>query len=101
MNTAVSELRNETDVAFQVESDQPETILVVDDSLVDARLAAAIIRNHFGLRVLFAKDGLQALEILELERPAAVVTDLLMPRLDGLELVHEVCKRLPHTPVIL
>src|SRR5256885_1826663 len=82
-------------------ADDRGTILVVDDSPIDSRLAAGIIRKKLGLNVIFAADGVEALEALQLQCPSAVLTDLLMPRMDGLELVHEICKRSPHTPVIL
>ncbi len=84
---------------------QPEqekgTILVVDDSPIDARLAGGVLRKALGLNVIFAADGIEALEAIQLQRPTAVLTDLMMPRMDGLELVHEVCKRFPHMPVVL
>src|SRR4051812_32296038 len=101
MDVAVTEAPFEAAVRSQGEQDTPDTILVVDDSPIDARLAASIVRKHLGLRVIFAGDGVQALEAIHLERPVAVLTDLLMPNMDGLELVHEVCKRYPQIPVIL
>ena len=41
-----------------------------------------------GYRVITARDGQEALEIIERESPAVIVTDILMPRLDGFNLVH-------------
>ena len=41
-----------------------------------------------GYRVLTARDGQEALEIIEGEPPALIVTDILMPRMDGFNLVH-------------
>ena len=41
-----------------------------------------------GYRVITARDGQEALELIERERPAVIVTDILMPRLDGFNLVH-------------
>jgi CheY-like chemotaxis protein len=76
-------------------------ILVVDDSPVDARLAAGIISKRLGLQAVYAHDGVEALTVLAREKPVLVLTDLLMPRMDGLELVDEICNRSPETPVIL
>jgi len=57
-------------------------ILVVDDDERSARLAAATLAN-VGLRAVTAHDGLAALALARVERPAAVVLDLVMPHLDG------------------
>ena len=75
-------------------------ILVVDDSLFDQRLACACIAD-LGFTPIYANNGRVALAVLERERPDAVVTDLQMPEMDGLELVQQVCRRFPTVPVIL
>ncbi len=75
-------------------------ILVVDDSPFDQRLAGACI-SEMGITPIYAANGREALAVLERERPDAVVTDLQMPEMDGLELVQEVCQRFPTVPVIL
>jgi len=79
----------------------PATILVVDDSALDRRLAGALIAKDPSLKVVYAKDGLEALAEIERERPAAVVTDLQMPGMNGLELVEAVRKRYPALPIVL
>jgi CheY-like chemotaxis protein len=76
-------------------------VLVVDDSAIERRLATRLIESSNGLTVLTAADGHQALEIIERERPAVVLTDLQMPQLDGLALVKEVRRAYPDIPVIL
>src|SRR5436305_6044686 len=84
---------NPTDIA--------DTILVVDDSPIDAKIAANLIQKRLGLKVLFAGNGVEALEVLTLQQPALVLTDLVMPEMDGLELVGKVRQRHPHLPVVL
>lgn len=79
----------------------PATILVVDDSALDRRLAGALIAKDPSLKVVYAKDGLEALAEIERERPAVVVTDLQMPGMNGLELVEAVRKRYPALPIVL
>ena len=88
-----------TEVAETIEShpespttDEQDTILVVDDSPIDSRLAAGIIRKKLGLQVIFAGNGHEAMEAIRLQSPSAVLTDLLMPEMDGLELVHEIVR---------
>jgi two-component system chemotaxis response regulator CheY len=68
---------------------QPKTILTVDDSrtirdMLMSTLAAA------GYEVVQAEDGVEALERLRETRPAAILTDINMPRMDGFELIAEV-----------
>jgi diguanylate cyclase (GGDEF)-like protein len=64
---------------------QGELILVVDDDVDIARFVEVNLKLH-GFQVLVANDGEQALELVELHRPALAVVDLMMPKVDGLEL---------------
>ncbi|HUG93927.1 MAG TPA: response regulator [Planctomycetaceae bacterium] len=76
-------------------------ILIVDDSAMDRRLAGGLLDKREGWSTLFAADGLDALEQLELHVPDLVLTDMQMPRMNGLELVSAVRKEYPLIPVIL
>lgn len=77
------------------------TILVVDDSAVDRRLAGGLLARDADLTIRYAANGLEALDRMEEERPDLVLTDLVMPEMDGLELVGAVHHRYPGVPVIL
>ncbi len=63
-------------------------VLVVDDSLTVRRVTERMLLRE-GYRVTLAKDGLDALERLALERPAIVLSDIEMPRMDGFEFVRK------------
>lgn len=76
-------------------------ILVVDDSATDRRLAVGLLRKAPHLTVVEAGDGRQALEQLELHLPDLVVTDMMMPNMNGLQLVSEVKEQYPLIPIIL
>jgi CheY-like chemotaxis protein/anti-sigma regulatory factor (Ser/Thr protein kinase) len=76
------------------------TVLVVDDSAMYRKLAGELV-GKTGSQAIFAEDGRQALEILDREHPDAVLTDLQMPHVDGLQLVEEVRKRRLAIPVII
>jgi CheY-like chemotaxis protein/anti-sigma regulatory factor (Ser/Thr protein kinase) len=83
-----------------------QTILIVDDSDVERRLAAALIMRNGQFRVEFAENGLDALATLrrfqsERELPRLVLTDLVMPEMDGLELVKTIRECYPQVPVVL
>jgi len=64
-------------------------ILVVDDSLTVRRVTQRLLQRE-GYRVSTAKDGLDALERLGQERPAILLSDIEMPRMDGFDLLRNV-----------
>ncbi|WP_319461167.1 response regulator [Micromonospora sp. RTP1Z1] len=65
--------------------ERPDVILVVDDDEDIARFVEFNLRLH-GFEVIHAGDGQEALELIERQRPDLAVVDLMMPRIDGLEL---------------
>jgi CheY-like chemotaxis protein len=77
------------------------TILIVDDSATDRRLAGGLLGQMDDVNVEYAVDGGDALLKMELHVPDIVVTDLDMPSINGLELVEVIRKAYPITPVIL
>ncbi len=77
------------------------TVLVVDDSPMDRHLAGAIVQKEEGWRATYACNGKEALEALQQQTPDVVLTDMLMPEMDGLELVQAIRIKHPMVPVIL
>ncbi|NMM08963.1 MAG: response regulator [Polaromonas sp.] len=77
-------------------------ILVVDDSITVRRVTQRLLQRE-GYRVSMAADGLQALERLQEERPAVVLSDIEMPRMDGFDLARNIRAdvRLSHLPIIM
>jgi CheY-like chemotaxis protein/anti-sigma regulatory factor (Ser/Thr protein kinase) len=75
-------------------------ILVVDDNPVDRKLAGQIVEEQ-GSTAIYAENGVEALERIELDRPNVVLTDLQMPELDGLTLVERIRRDYPALPVVL
>ena len=76
-------------------------ILIVDDSETDRILAGGLLGREEGLAVSYASSGAEALTKMADETPDLVLTDLVMPDMDGLELVAEVRNRHPLVPVVL
>ena len=64
-------------------------ILVVDDSPSVRRVVSSMLKQH-GWDVQMARDGVEALEMISAETPAAVLLDIEMPRMDGYELTSTV-----------
>jgi two-component system chemotaxis sensor kinase CheA len=77
-------------------------ILVVDDSITSRSLEKSILEAH-GYRVRLAVDGVEALEMLRVERADLIITDIQMPRMDGFGLVEalKADSRLNKIPVII
>jgi chemosensory pili system protein ChpA (sensor histidine kinase/response regulator) len=77
-------------------------VMVVDDSLTVRRVTQRLLSRE-GYRVVLAKDGLEALEMLADEKPRVVLSDIEMPRMDGFDLVRNIRNdaRLKDLPVIM
>jgi DNA-binding NtrC family response regulator len=76
-------------------------ILVVDDSAVDRRLVGGLLSKELAVEVTFAAEGQDAIVQIAAQNPDLVITDILMPHLDGLGLVAQVRERFPMVPVVL
>jgi len=77
-------------------------LLIVDDD-VDSREVLGRLLSESGWQSKFASNGLEALKILKKTRPAAIVLDLLMPKMDGFEFLKVVQEdeRLSSIPIIV
>jgi CheY-like chemotaxis protein len=64
-------------------------VLVVDDSPSVRRVVSGMLKQH-NWEVQMARDGLEALEMISAQTPAAVLLDIEMPRMDGYELISTV-----------
>lgn len=78
-----------------------ETILLVDDH-EHVRQALARMLKHAGFDVVQAQDGVDALEVLASGvKPAAILSDIVMPRMSGLDLVRVLAERGVQLPIVL
>ena len=66
----------------------PKTILVIDD-LSDNRAVLVDMLTPIGFQLLEASDGQTGLEIALAESPDLIISDLIMPKLDGFELIRQ------------
>ncbi|TAN33884.1 hybrid sensor histidine kinase/response regulator [bacterium] len=78
------------------------TVIVVDDNEADRRLMAVLLEQA-GHRVVLAGDGQVALELVRKERPHLLISDLILPSLDGYELVDAIRRdaSVAATPIVL
>jgi two-component system chemotaxis response regulator CheB len=75
-------------------------ILVVEDDPTSTLILERSLRKA-GYETLSAKDGVEALEILGKQPCDAIVSDWMMPRMDGIELVHKIRMTIQPLPVLL
>jgi len=76
-------------------------ILLVDDSVMERKLVAGALHKALECSVTEADSGESALEQLETFEPDVVLTDLMMPGINGLELVERIRDEWPGLPVVL
>jgi len=79
---------------------QPARILVVDDDALN-RMVVGLVLERARYTTAYAADGEEALSILLGQPFNAVITDVDMPRMDGLELLRYIHDRLPGLPAIV
>jgi DNA-binding response OmpR family regulator len=76
-----------------------ETILVVDDEAKIVKTVRAYLENS-GYRVVTAEEGQMALTVYRHEKPALVILDLGLPRMDGLDVARTI-RRDSNVPIIM
>jgi len=67
-------------------------ILIVDDSVDNLKLTQILLELE-GYQVRTARDAEEALQLLEMQRPALILMDIQLPGLDGLELTRRLRRR--------
>lgn len=75
-------------------------ILVVEDNIELQELFCISLYNN-GYNALHAKDGIEALEILEHNYVNLIISDIMMPNMDGYQLVNELKGMDEHIPVLI
>ena len=76
------------------------TVLVVEDDKNLRKLMEVVLRQN-GYNVLTATDGLQALEILDKQQVDLLISDIMMPNMDGYSLTEEIRKLKNNLPVLM
>ena len=77
-------------------------ILVAEDDSDVALLITTILKNN-GYNYVWAKDGMEAMEIADRQLPKLIITDIMMPRMDGLEFIKRIREdeEKSHLPIIV
>jgi chemosensory pili system protein ChpA (sensor histidine kinase/response regulator) len=77
-------------------------VMVVDDSITVRRVTERLLERN-GMRVITAKDGVDAIALLQEHMPDIMLLDIEMPRMDGYEVATHVRNdpRLKHIPIVM
>jgi chemosensory pili system protein ChpA (sensor histidine kinase/response regulator) len=88
--------------AAEPEPQRSMLVMVVDDSVTVRKVTSRLLERH-GMNVLTAKDGVDAMLLLEEHMPDLMLLDIEMPRMDGFEVAMQVRNdpRLQHLPIIM
>jgi len=97
-----SEWRDRSQLEAGPKQDRRTFALVVDDSITVRRVTQRLLERN-GMRVMTAKDGVDALSILQEHVPDVILLDIEMPRMDGYELATHVRAdtRLADIPIVM
>lgn len=77
----------------------PATVLIIDDDPLLRAIAGEILLSA-GYTVLEASDGAAGMETLEIAPVDLIITDMLMPEMDGVESILAIRRKRPSAPVI-
>lgn len=79
-----------------------KTVLIIEDEEALARLYQKSVTDP-NVRFIIARDGLEGLAIAKKEKPALIVTDIMMPRMNGIQVLETVKSDpvLKNTPVVM
>ncbi len=86
----------------EVEVARPLLVMVVDDSVTVRKVTGRLLERH-GMNVLTAKDGVDAMSLLQEHTPDILLLDIEMPRMDGFEVASQIRQdeRLKALPIIM
>ncbi|MCH8551700.1 MAG: Hpt domain-containing protein [Natronospirillum sp.] len=89
-------------VRAQRDENQPLTVMVVDDSVTVRKVTGRLLERQ-GMKVVTAKDGMDAITQLQDFEPDIILLDIEMPRMDGFEVANRVrhTERLSQIPIIM
>ena len=91
---------SDNELNYFLEKNRPETILVVDDEVDLANFCCHVLESN-GFKTLSANSAQAALEILKHEKVDILISDIIMPEMDGYQLACIVSEKYPHIKIQL
>ena len=101
-NASLAKAVKPTTKVNPVDAKRQLTVMVVDDSVTVRKVTSRFLERQ-GVNVVIAKDGVDAIEILQETVPDLILLDIEMPRMDGFEVATHIrhSKRLQAIPIIM
>ncbi len=89
--------------ALEQLDEQVTTIVIIDDNPSDSRLIRRLLESHKRYRILEAHNGPDGIDLVRQRRPDLVVLDLMMPEVDGFQILGtlKADPRTAHVPVVI
>ncbi|MCL4879956.1 MAG: threonine synthase [Anaerolineae bacterium] len=89
--------------ALQNVGPKVKQVLIIEDNVDSARLLRRVLENRGGYNVHVAEDGLQGLHMVETIHPDLIITDLMMPQMDGFQVIDTIKshEHYSHIPIIV
>lgn len=75
-------------------------VLVVDDNIIDRRFIKYTLSSHLNICAETAKDGLEAINRVNNNYYDLIITDIVMPNVEGIELINKIQETSPTTKII-
>lgn len=92
---------DETEDTIPSTDEEPTSILIVEDNLELQEFMSTILSPTY--KILKAADGAEGLDIVKKEIPDFIITDIMMPNMDGLEMIHHIKADISvcHIPIVV
>lgn len=102
LNQLQTRTTNRPALPVEVEVERPTLVMVVDDSVTVRKVTSRLLERN-GMNVLTAKDGVDAISLLQEHKPDIMLLDIEMPRMDGFEVANLVRhdENLKDLPIIM
>jgi len=81
-------------------ADEPRPVILVIDDDQPVLQSMEILLQMYGFDVLTARNGDEGLKLFRRQKPAAVITDIMMPGRDGIETIREIRNEFPDAKII-
>ena len=93
---------NNPDIRVPSSTEEERLVLVVDDSVTVRKVTSRLLERQ-GMSVMTAKDGVEAVSVLQERKPDIVLLDIEMPRMDGFEVARQIRRdeRLSDLPIVM